>query len=667
MPIRPKILSCWRQYPQSPLLIVLCLITGVIYWPGLKGGFLFDDYPNIVQNPAITISNLDFTTLYRAATEGYSASFSHRPLSLLSFALNYYYHGITPYYFKLVNLILHLTNGIGLYILTRLILQQATALNRLVLSPRQIQNISLLTSAAWLLHPLNLTVVLYSVQRMTGLAAFFTIIGLISYLYSRQQLLATPKIPLARRWFYQGLLIFNLLVWTILAVLSKENGLLLPVFALVIELFLYFKTSSHENSRFLQRVFILFVGLPITLLIIYFATHPHSITNKYLHYDFSLQERILTQPRVLWFYLKLALLPDLNEFALFHDDFAYSTGLLSPWTTSLAIAGITILLMIAFFSINHAPILFFSILFFFAGHSIESTLYPLGMIYEHRNYLPLYGILFGVSYYLIHARFLPATPLLKYGLAGSLLLPLGIITTIRAQDWSSPQILTITELQHHPDSQGARYEAARMYITVGQAQGHPDTKAYYLEKAQQQFEAINQFSPQHTAGLFGLIYLNILQEKPIPADWLTTLNARIAQHNISQHLLSQILELQRCYQQPHCPLALEERQQLLITALNKPQLIAETRASLSYALALSLLQQNQIEAASAYLLQAVLLQPQQAQYRLSYIEILRHQQQFTAARQQLAQILTLKLTQSEKNQYQHVKQQLAQQLETEKN
>jgi hypothetical protein len=49
------------------------------------------------------------------------------------------------------------------------------------------------------------------------------------------------------------------------------------------------------------------------------------------------------------------------------------------------------------------PIVAFAVLWFLVGHSLESTVFPLEIIHEHRNYLPALGPLLALTYLLLFA------------------------------------------------------------------------------------------------------------------------------------------------------------------------------------------------------------------------------------------------------------------------
>ena len=86
---------------------IYCLFTLValsLYWHTLDYPFVFDDYQNIVENPHIRITSLNWENLQQAAT---SSNLRERPVANLSFALNYYFGDYSPRGYRLVNVLLH--------------------------------------------------------------------------------------------------------------------------------------------------------------------------------------------------------------------------------------------------------------------------------------------------------------------------------------------------------------------------------------------------------------------------------------------------------------------------------------------------------------------------------------------------------------------------------
>ncbi len=342
-----------------------------MYWGGLSGAFLLDDTPNlnvIMQLPPSPSLN-DMLSL---ATTG-SAGILGRPVSVLSFLLQHE-SWPDPRNFKLVNLIIHLFNGCLLALCCALIGSQWRT-----------RAIPLLGVAiicfVWLAHPIQVSTVLYVVQRMTLLSAAFSLLSIIFYLLGRKFLLRNE---VARG---VGLLAISLGPLAMLAVLSKENGVLIYLYVLVLE---YTLLANSERSKLLHRFRqgLLFVTVVLGVMGL-ILTMP-DILEGYDLKPFSFSERVLTQFPVLATYLASIALLLPNYFGVFHDDFAIAQG----FSLLLTAASILGLITVAFLKLRHWPLFSFAILWYVAGHSLESTFLPLEYYFEHRNYLPLFGPVF---------------------------------------------------------------------------------------------------------------------------------------------------------------------------------------------------------------------------------------------------------------------------------
>ncbi|TLX79350.1 tetratricopeptide repeat protein, partial [Pseudomonas nicosulfuronedens] len=159
------------------LFVGLLSVVLFLYAPGLHGDFEFDDSANIIDNNSLHITALDLKQLRAAAVSG-DAGPTGRPLALISFALNIYFFGMQPFYFKLINVLIHLCNIVLVAGLSSLILRRWYSL-----SARSGALAGLAVAALWGVHPINLTSILYVVQRMTSLSALFGFLAI--YLYVR--------------------------------------------------------------------------------------------------------------------------------------------------------------------------------------------------------------------------------------------------------------------------------------------------------------------------------------------------------------------------------------------------------------------------------------------------------------------------------------------------
>jgi len=375
---------------KSVALYGVFILGFLLYYPAVNGPYLFDDYPNLIQNEHLILEQLDLESIRNAALSSASSDIG-RPISMLSFALNYTLAGNKdPYLVKLTNIILHLITGAGIFILLKLFLTNWIQGNQ-----SKIFWTSLFITTLWLVHPLQVSTVLYSVQRMTILSALFTIFGLIAYLNYR-------RITILKNSHYLTLLI-TVSAFTLLGILSKENAILLPVFALLIEVTV-FRFTFHPQTTGLNKVLIrAILYVPLLLIVTYLIFTYFSVSGELIWpYAFTIDQRLLTQTRVLMHYLGWILLLNPEPMSFYYTDFKLSAGLLNPVTTLFSMTTVIMLVFIGLISLlkQRFVVLGFGVFWFFIGHLIESTSIPLGLIYEHRNYLPSLGIVLIPAYIL---------------------------------------------------------------------------------------------------------------------------------------------------------------------------------------------------------------------------------------------------------------------------
>src|SRR5690349_7581677 len=328
-----------RNIRPTTWLILCCMacLTAVAYLPGLHGGFLFDDFANL---PALgdTGPITRWDTFWRYLTSG-SADPMGRPLALLSFLLDARDWPADPYSFKRTNLVIHLLNGVLLFLLLRQLGRTLTA------GPEQdrarLDIAAVLGASFWMAHPLFVSTTLYIVQREAMLPATFSLLGLLAWLRGRESMVGGAPWS-GRIWIAAGLAIC-----TGAALMSKANGILLPALALTLEFALLrpCERAAHGATppRSYARTMLLFGWVP-TLLVAAYLLYAgwHGIAAGISDArPWTLGQRLMTEPRVLVTYLHMLWLPTPFTAGLFNDQVNASTSLLHPWTTvpSLAIVG----------------------------------------------------------------------------------------------------------------------------------------------------------------------------------------------------------------------------------------------------------------------------------------------------------------------------------------
>ncbi|MDH3394462.1 MAG: hypothetical protein OEL66_10685, partial [Desulfobulbaceae bacterium] len=239
----------------------------------------------------------------------------------------------------------------------------------------------MLVTALWALSPLQTNGVTYLVQRMTSLAALFYLTSLTLYIHGRRSATATGKI----------LFFGTSAIAAVLAFLSKQNTATLPLMILLVESFFITPGFFSNRFRLLKRRHWLAISAALLLLSpIAVALFERHILPGYQTREFTLPQRLLTEPRVIVFYLSLLLLPLPSRLNLEHD-FTVSQTLISPPTTILSLLFLLTLLFCAVRCRHSRPLISFGIFWFLLNLIIESSFIPLEIIFEHRLYLPSVG------------------------------------------------------------------------------------------------------------------------------------------------------------------------------------------------------------------------------------------------------------------------------------
>jgi hypothetical protein len=492
---------------------------------------------------------------------------------MASFAINHYFFGMNPYYFKLTNLGIHLVNGGLVFVFARLLFGLYLRIHRAARSDGVETWIALAVAAAWLLHPFNLTGVLYVVQRMTSLAALFTLGGLVLYLYGRENLLDGGR----SGFFAIAAAIF---VATPLAALCKESGVLLPLLIFVIEVTLL---QWNAPDQFARRMLVAVVGLsaifPVLFGLLYVLHSPGLILAGYSWRDFSLVERLMTEARVLWFYLHMIVLPSMTEMGLHHDDILISKSLFSPWTTLPAIAGLLLLVWGAFAARKKQPMIAFGIAFFLTAHALESTVIPLEIAFEHRNYVPMLGILLPLAFYALDFRIHQSSLRLRRVAFLALIILFAGLTTTRAQQWGDTLQMRMLEVARHPNSVRAHTDMAALYDHMPAESQEGAIDLYH--KAFYHYQQAADVAPENVSGLLGMLAVNAERGFPTDAVLVEALERRLATVPLGPPNVNSIIGLMRSVVNGEFSVSREVIERIYRAVLSNPALTSAYRNSLT--------------------------------------------------------------------------------------
>lgn len=522
------------------LWLLFVAAISAVYLQALHGGFLFDDFPNIVENASIHLVSLSLSGLM-ASLNGAGAGPLGRPVSVLSFALTHWQFGLDPYAFKAINLAIHVVTSLLVGWFVHLLLREQTVFR---VSDKASKYLSLWVAAAWALHPIHFVAINMAVQRMTLLAAMFTLLALIAHLKA-----LNPARSRLSPWAYGG---FAWVVCWPLAVLSKENGLLFPLYAML--LFYFSQRTSHATNWRDNRL-PFFIGGAMLLVVVgmYWRIGFSWVEAGYSVRDFTLSERLLTQARVLWFYLGQILLPNHESFALYLDWFPISRGWFEPNSTVFAVCAWVVVISAAIRYRNRQPALAFGLAWFLLGHSLESSFIPLEIAHEHRNYLPALGPLFALGVVGVRlfdrvnfgqSKLVPASASLAF------LLFLGALTAMRSAQNSDPLTGAQTEAARHEMSARANYVAALTLIRAGY--GDQDDPMggrgvrFHLEQAERADRGFK-------LGYLALITWACSSGRTVERSWLAGFSEQLEKTTFAHGVLSLPSTLSKVLSlMPHC-------------------------------------------------------------------------------------------------------------------
>jgi tetratricopeptide (TPR) repeat protein len=440
------------------LLAAALLAAWWAYSPGLSGGFLFDDFNNLNQLGTYgRVDNLKTLALY--VTSG-NADPTGRPLSLLSFLLDARDWPADPGPFKRTNILLHLLNGT---LLIQVLLQLGLRLN---LPQPRARLAAVLGGCLWLLHPLLVSTTLYVVQREAMLPATFTLLGILCWIEGTRR--AARNQRHARAFLLAG-------AWgcTLLSALCKANGVLLPLLLLVIGWTIpdsgSIGTENLTALPSLRRARFILLGLPSILLVAWLASKlPEALSGQNVYpRPWTSAQRLLSEPRALVDYLSLLWVPQASGASVFNDGFPPSTSWLQPWSTLPCVLGISLLFALGLKSRRSQPAVSLAILFYFAGHLLESSIIPLELYFEHRNYLPSLLMFWPLALWLTGPGSLKV---LRQTLAVALPLLLALLCHARCLVWGKPYEQALLLARVDPQSPRAQANAAAFEM----AHGRPD-------------------------------------------------------------------------------------------------------------------------------------------------------------------------------------------------
>ena len=348
--------------------VLILLVVCAAYHHTLNFPFQFDDKVFIVDN--VAIRNIHNTNAIWNAVLYQPSRF----VGFLSFALNYHLHGLQVMGYRLVNIGIHLLNGLMLF---QLYLQILRTHRFEKLLSKQRMTIAGLGAILFCAHPLQTQAVTYLSQRFASLATFFYLAALVLYFLARASLSKRFRI-----FSFLGCVLLGLL-----GMFTKEIVITLPLMIAFLES-AFIKRKSERYSKGMMCIFLMIVLVGLCVIPSIFSFKAVSILTTprmSASHDgdvVTLWPYLLTQSRVWTTFLRLFFFPVGQN--IDYDFMLSQTIWHIPTLASLSI--ILLLLWSGVKSFSNSPWLSFGALWFLI--SLSANLIPRRhVIFEHKMYL----------------------------------------------------------------------------------------------------------------------------------------------------------------------------------------------------------------------------------------------------------------------------------------
>jgi hypothetical protein len=554
-----------RKLAGCVLFAVFAAACVAIYWSGLYGSFIYDDSTFLLDNTAIRVTSLKFADWVAAAMSFPSGVHQGRWLGMVSFAANYYFTGLDPFWLKFTNLAIHVCNGLLVFLMLRALLAWWRECRPEVARSTAIDAglAAAVLAGLWLVLPINLTAVLYISQRLESLSNTFVFLGLWLYFRARLRHWQGREGPLGM-WL-------SLMACTAVGVLVKESAAMLPLYAACAEFAISaFRARDGKWSKPVLALYGVLLGVPLIIGACWLASWLGG-QRSYAR-PFDTIQRVLTEGRIMFDYVRWTVAPSLDSLTLYHDDIALSRNLLDPPTTLAALLAIVAIVGIALWKRARYPLAALGVLWFFAGHLLTGTVIPLLLAFEHRNYFSSIGVLLtGASLITLEGGL--RNPRVRILASACLLAFYGLTTWMRAQEWSDALRLTMSEAAKRPDSPGAQYELGRTLIFATRAGDDAPLRdqgiavlanGAKLPGAPILFEQL-------------LIVTSAVAKQPADPAWWSALAQKLQANPPSSPDIEALRKLLRCFEKKVCTENVDDLARVYATAVGRPDTSAVLR------------------------------------------------------------------------------------------
>jgi len=490
-------MKCETKNIKWFVLLILVIAGFFVYSNSFSNKLFWDDDDGITNNVYIK----DFSYFPKYFSENLIAGSGQisnywRPLTLLSFAIDYHLFGLNPAGYHVANLLWHILAAWLIYLLFYKLSQRHW--------------LSFWPALIFLIHPLQTEAVTYVSGRADPLAAVFVLLSLLTYVIYRQR---------------KSKLFFGLsLLYFLAALLSKEQSIMLPALIFIIEFFFFFNWHQWRKS--------LIIFLPFVLLSVSYFLARISFLNfndllagvNYVSgYDGSLKIRLLTFTYVFVKFLALLFVP-------FNLHMAYEispvTSLFS-WSVGAFILAVTVFIYLIKKYWTKDKLLVFGLAWFLILLLPRTNIISINRpLYEHWLYLPMAGFWLAI---ILLVEKLKINKKISLTVLIVLISFFSLLTIKRNLDWRDPITFYEKNLKYTPNSYIQHNNLGMAYANAGRYQeavkeyqaaisladiypqvhynlGNSLASVNKLKEAEEEYYKAIKISPS-----FSLPYLNLLK------------------------------------------------------------------------------------------------------------------------------------------------------------
>ncbi|MEM5785900.1 MAG: tetratricopeptide repeat protein [Syntrophobacteraceae bacterium] len=462
------------------LLVIFGLVLCAAYSNTLTSPPYLDDFHSFIFEKSLYLKEFSLSTILSLAESKFGLS---RYIPVLTFALNHKLGQSNLIYFHMVNIAIHLLAFLAVFFLARQILAAGKRCNAESIPEELTDWLPILIAALWALSPAQTSAVTYLVQRMAALLGLFYFLAIGCYIKAR--LCSADIRPRAAQYWY-----FGFILASTCAFLSKENAILIPLSVALTEIWFFDSALIRKSfNYFYSRSWKIWLisGIAIAgCLYIASQTILPRVFSGYSNRDFSMLERFLTEGRIIIWYISILIWPDPRQLSMEHHV-DISTSLLNPLTTLLSLLIIIIMIGCSIYYRKKHPLITFGVLWFFINLSLESTILPLELVFEHRLYVPSFGIFLSSAIILGLLCKAGMKKTRKYGdyrkAVCSVLVILAscsaLMTFVRNEDWQTSLSIQYDAVLKAPKLPRAHANYANALVSAGQF----EEAKQYAEKA----------------------------------------------------------------------------------------------------------------------------------------------------------------------------------------